>query len=136
MNSVILTGYLATEPELKTTNSGIEVCSFNIAVKRPHTKEKTDFFNVISWRQTAEFVSKYFRKGSGIEILGSIITEEWQDDNGNNHKTVKINAEQVDFGKKSEKGKSTLEQHKIENNGNSGDFTAISDFGDDGDLPF
>ncbi|MGP1361083.1 MAG: single-stranded DNA-binding protein [Candidatus Fimenecus sp.] len=136
MNSILLTGYIATEPELKTTNSGIEVCSFNIAVKRPHTKEKTDFFNVISWRQTAEFVSKYFQKGSGIEVSGYILTEEWKDEQGNNHKAVKINAEQVDFGKKSEKGKSTLEQPKIENNGNSGDFTAISDFADNEDLPF
>ena len=101
MNKVIETGYIASDIELKQTNDGINVTSFNLAVKRPHTRDKTDYFKVVCWRSTAEFVSRYFTKGSGIEVSGHLETRSWEDQNGTKRYAVEIVAEEVDFGKKS-----------------------------------
>ena len=101
MNKVIETGYIASDIELKNTNNGISVTSFDLAVRRPHARDKTDFFRVVCWRNTAEFVSKYFSKGSGIEVTGHLETRTWEDQNGAKRYTVEIIAEEVDFGKNS-----------------------------------
>lgn len=101
MNKVILTGYIASDPELKTTPQGVHVTTLSVAVKRPRSSDTTDFFTVICWRNTAEFVTKYFRKGSGIEVSGYLTKRKWQDKNGNNRTADEIIAEEVDFGKKS-----------------------------------
>lgn len=137
MNKVVLTGYISQDVELKTTTSGISVCTFNLAVKRPKTKEDvTDFITIVCWRGTAEFVSKYFRKGSGIEVSGILTVRKWQDKNGNNRYTTEVVAEEVDFGKKSS------------GNDSSGDSSAsaaytqqpsgqdFAELPDDDDLPF
>ena len=108
MNSVILTGYIATEPEIRSTTQGTSVCTCSLAVRRPKTKDDTtDFLNVVCWRSTAEFVGKYFKKGSGIEVIGVLTTRKWKDKDGNNRYAVEVVADEVDFGKKSKTDEET-----------------------------
>ena len=99
-NKVILGGRLTSDPELKTTQSGISVCSFSIAVNRrtkPGIEQQTDFFNVTAWRQTADFVARYFNKGSSICIVGALQNSSWQDQNGQKHYRTDIVADEVMF---------------------------------------
>ena len=72
MNQCIMMGRLTREPELKTTQSGVNVCSFSVAVTRRFDRNATDFINVVAWKQTGEFVSRYFRKGQMIAFTGSL----------------------------------------------------------------
>ena len=94
-NRAILIGRLTADPELKQTQNGISVCSFSIAVDRRYSgrdsERKTDFINITSWRQQAEFVCRYFHKGDVIGVEGSIQTRNYEDKNGNiqPHKTSK-----------------------------------------------
>lgn len=109
LNVVALMGRLVYDPELKTTQNGTNVCSFRIAVDRSFTRQgeerKADFIDVTAWRQTAEFVSKYFQKGSMIAVEGSLQTTSYQDKNGNNRTATEVLASQVSFcgGKPAEK---------------------------------
>ena len=101
-NKVILGGRLTADPELKTTQSGIAVVTFSVAVNRRYTKNsaqqsETDFFNVTAWRQTAEFVSRYFRKGSSICVVGNIQNSTWTDQQGAKHYRTDIVADEVMF---------------------------------------
>lgn len=100
LNKVILGGRLTSDPELKQTQSGISVCSFSVAVNRrtkPGMEQQTDFFNVTAWRQTADFVSRYFHKGSSICIVGVLQTSNWTDQNGQKHYRTDIVADEVMF---------------------------------------
>lgn len=109
LNIVALMGRLVYDPELKTTQNGTNVCRFRIAVDRSFARQgeerKADFIDVTAWRQTAEFVSKYFQKGSMIAIEGSLQTRQYQDKNGNNRTAAEVLASQVRFcgGKAAEK---------------------------------
>ena len=99
-NIVVLTGRICQPVELKTTPSGISVCTFTIAVDRAYKEgeeKQTDFLNVVCWRSTAEFVSKWFKKGSLIGIEGSIQTRKYQDKDGNNRTAFEIVANNVHF---------------------------------------
>ena len=132
-NKVILGGRLTADPELKQTQSGIAVVSFSIAVNRRYSKSatqqsETDFFNVTAWRQTAEFVTRYFSKGSMIAIQGHIQTRMYEDKNGNKRTSAEIVAQDVYFAdsKKSEE--------KAEENPFAGNFAALDD--EDMGLPF
>ena len=100
LNKVVLCGRLTATPELKQTTSGISVCNFTLAVNRRFAKEnepKADFINIIAWRQTAEFITKYFDKGNSICIVGSIQTRSWKDDNGNNRYATDVVADEARF---------------------------------------
>lgn len=144
INTVALMGRLTYEPELKTTPSNISVCRFQIAVDRNYTpkgeERKADFIDCIAWRGTADFVNKYFHKGSMIAITGSIQTENYTDKNGNKRKSVEIVANEVSFcGSKSETGNTAHNHSDSVSNGidvsyNTDDFEEIVD--DDDDLPF
>lgn len=108
-NKAILMGRLTRDPELKTTPSGVSVCTFSIAVdRRFQTKgeeKKTDFFNIVAWRQTGEFVSRYFSKGSLILVEGELQTRQYTNKDGVNVTVTEINAEQVSFtGEKARDG--------------------------------
>ena len=132
MNKVILTGYIASDIELKTTNQGTAVTSFRLAVRRPKTKnDMTDFLTIVAWRSTAEFISKYFHKGSGIEIYGIVTTRKWQDKDGNNRYATEIVAEGVDFGKRSTEDGNHVGEESYQT---SRQFSEIEE--DCGDLPF
>lgn len=99
-NRVILMGRLTRDPELRTTQSGIAMCRFSVAVERAYSRgeeKQTDFFDVTVWRQTAEFVSKYFSKGRMILIEGSIQNNNYTDQNGVKHYATAIMGERVSF---------------------------------------
>lgn len=102
LNKVILGGRMTADPVLKVTPSGVQVCNFSIAVNRRFAEEKggekaADFFNVTCWRQTAEFVSRYFRKASSICVVGSIHTRSWVDQTGQKKFGVDIVADEAYF---------------------------------------
>ena len=143
LNKVILTGRLTVVPELKTTTSGISVTTFSLAVQRNYKNAEgsydTDFINVVAWRQTAEFVSRYFQKGSMIAVQGSIQTGSYEKD-GVKRYTVEISADNVSFcGSKSETGTNGAPSTTAStaapsfSNGGLDDFAAMAD---DDDLPF
>ncbi len=100
-NRVILVGNLVADPELKTTPNGISVTRFRIAVNRRFTRTgeqpQTDFFDITAWRQTAEFVSRFFTKGRPILISGTLQNRNWTDNNNVKHYSVEIVADEVTF---------------------------------------
>ena len=103
LNKVILMGHMTADPELKQTTSGISVCSFSIGVNRRYSKadqgqRSVDFINIVAWRQQAEFVSRYFKKGSSIVICGSIQTRDWTDNQGQKRYATEVVADEVSFG--------------------------------------
>ena len=101
INKVFLMGNLTKDPEFKTTPSGVSVATFSIAVGRRFAKQgdevKADFFNVVSWRNTAEFVSKYFTKGKSIVVVGSLQNRSWDDSNGQKRYVTEIIADECYF---------------------------------------
>ena len=109
-NKVILIGNMTADPELKQTTGGTSVCSFSIAVNRRFAKadqgqQNVDFINIVTWRQQAEFISKFFRRGPMIAIQGNIQTRTYEDPNGNKRKAVEIVVDNASFcGSKSESG--------------------------------
>ena len=107
LNKVILCGRLTADPELRKTNTGVSVTTFTVAVDRRFQEKgkerQTDFINVVAWRQSAEFVEKFFQKGSMIAVRGSIQTRRYEDNNGNKRTAFEIIADEVSFcGSKNE----------------------------------
>ncbi|MBP7175659.1 MAG: single-stranded DNA-binding protein, partial [Thermoclostridium sp.] len=94
MNKVILMGRLTADPELRYTTGNIPVCRFRIAVERPFVKQgeerQADFFNVVAWRNTGEFVSRYFKKGARILLEGAVQNNNYEDNQGVKHYTDEI----------------------------------------------
>lgn len=97
LNRIILMGRLAADPELRTTPNGVSVVSFRIGVTRDYNRDQTDWINIVAWRQTAEFVSKYFFKGSMIALEGSLQSRQYQDRDGNNRTAYEVQADRVWF---------------------------------------
>lgn len=97
MNNITLTGRLTADVELKKTTSGVSVCSFTIAVKRPHVKDVTDFIDCTAWRSTAEFVAKYFGKGKSIGVCGMLASRKYEDKNGNKRTAHEVIVDNVEF---------------------------------------
>lgn len=97
MNYITLLGRLTDHPELKHTSSDIPVCSFCLAVARPKAKDKTDFINCTAWRNTAEFICKYFRKGQRMAVIGSLTTDRYEDKDGNKRTRYEVLVENVEF---------------------------------------
>lgn len=97
MNSINLTGRLTADVELKQTQSGIPVCGFRLAVKRPNSKDETDFINCKAWRSTAEFVAKYFSKGNMIAVTGYLTSNRYEDKNGNKRTDYEVICDRCEF---------------------------------------
>ena len=101
MNKVILIGRLTADPEAKQTPRGISVTSFTVAVNRVRGKDaaeqKADFIDVVAWRQTADFLCRYFHKGKPILVEGRIQSRDWTDKNGNKRRSWEVQADQVAF---------------------------------------
>ncbi len=144
MNKVILMGRLVSDPELRTTQSGISVTTIRIAVNRRFAKQgdpvTADFFDVVFWRQTAEFVARYFTKGRQIAVVGALQTRKWQDRDGNNRYTTEVVGEEAYFAdsKRDAAPAGTQPAYQSEapaeyNPASRGDFEEVDD-GDD--LPF
>ena len=139
-NLVVLTGRLTADPELKTTQSGISVTSFSVAVNRPYRtgeEQQTDFINVVAWRKTAEFIAKYFKKGNMIGMEGSIQTRKYTDKNGNNRTAFEVVVNNAQFveSKRDSAASQGSEQPASFSNAGADDFSDLSDVSDD-DLPF
>lgn len=100
LNKVILIGHMTANPELRQTPNGINVCSFSIGITRKYTKgeqSQSDFINIVAWRSNAEFIARYFKKGSPICICGSLQSRSWTDTNGNKRYTLEVVAEEASF---------------------------------------
>lgn len=101
LNKVILIGHMTADPELKQTPTGVSVCSFSIGVSRRYTKSgeqaQSDFINIVAWRNTAEFVAKYFRKGSAICICGSLQSRSYDAKDGTKRYITEVVADEVNF---------------------------------------
>lgn len=109
LNCVAIMGRLVADPELKSTNGGVPVLSFTIAVDKNYVRQgeerQADFVDCVAWRQQAEFINKYFHKGSMIALQGSIQTRNYEDKNNNKRKATEVVVGQVSFcGSKSESG--------------------------------
>ena len=99
-NKVILGGRLTADVELKTTQSGISVCTFSLAVNRKTGKDqeqKTDFINCTAWRTTAEFIARYFKKGSSLCVVGSLQKREWENKDGQKQYAVEVVVDEAMF---------------------------------------
>ena len=132
LNKVILMGRLTADPEHKQTASGVSVTSFSLAVERSFSgkgkERETDFITIVAWRQTADFICKYFAKGRMVALEGSIQTRRYEDRNGNKRTAVEVGADHVYFtGEKKE----SVDLSSF----NPDDFEEI-DSGGDEDLPF
>ena len=150
LNCAVLMGRLVADPDLRTTPSGVSVVSFRIAVERSFVKQgeerQADFIDIVAWRQTAEFVARYFHKGSMIAVQGSIQTRNYEDKQGNKRTAVEVVADTVSFcGSKAESGKrenanNNLDVAPPDDNTSSysssynGDFESLDD--EDDDLAF
>ena len=101
LNKVILMGRFTRDPELRSTPQGISTCAFSIAVDRNFVRQgeerKADFINCVAWRQTAEFISKYFKKGSMVALEGSIQTRSWDDQDGKKRYATDVVVDEVNF---------------------------------------
>ena len=101
LNCITIMGRLTRDPELRRTGNGIAVASFTVAVDRDFAqdgKKETDFVDCVAWRQTGEFVSKYFKKGSMIAVKGRLQIRNWNDKDGNKRKTAEVVADNCYFG--------------------------------------
>lgn len=145
LNKVILGGRLTAAPEIKKTGSGLAVTSFTLAVDRKRSKDsekKADFITVVAWRQTAEFICKYFLKGSAIIVCGELQTRTWEDSDGNKRFATEVVASEVSFVES--KKNSEANSFPTEENTAQGDFGAYTQgsfdnfevIKDDEDLPF
>ena len=142
INKVFLMGRLTADPELRVSaNGNVPVIRFTIAVSRRMKRDETDFIDCVAFRQTAEFISKFFRKGSAIIDFGSIQVDNWKDKDGKNQRSTKVIVEEVQFGERRSDSPSagSVPAERKEpvafSNSQSEGFGDIADVSDD-DLPF
>ena len=141
LNKVILMGRFTRDPELRSTPQGTSTCAFSIAVDRnfvrPGEERKADFINCVAWRQTAEFISKYFKKGSMVALEGSIQTRSWDDQEGKKRYATEVIVNQVYFAESKRDSQASM---GADDSFAANDFGSlpepISPMGTDDDLPF
>ena len=114
MNSVNLVGRLCKEPELRRTGDGTAVCSYSLAVKRPMVKDTTDFPEIVSWRQSAEYLAQYGHKGDIVAVSGTLQSREWTDKEGKKHKQWEVVTTTVELlsSKKDSQGNNNATQNQ------------------------
>lgn len=147
-NQTILAGRLTADPELKTTPAGVSVTQFSVAVNRPKSKDgvdQTDFISCVAWRVTAEFITKYFRKGSSVMIVGKIQTRSWTDSNNQKRYATEVLVDNARFVDSMSDTVQNTQKSPVTNE-SAGAPAYIPDAykaprleetaGDDGDLPF
>lgn len=122
LNHIDIMGRITRDPELRRTGTGTAVTSFTIACDRDFSKDETDFIECVAWKNTAEFVSKYFTKGSLAVVSGRLQIRKWTDKDGNKRSTAEVVADNVYFGKSKD------------SNSTAQDFAMLD--GDDIGLPF
>lgn len=139
LNKIILMGRLTRDPELRKTNSGTSVASFAIAVDRDFKSQdgekETDFIDIVVWRSTAEFVSKYFAKGRMAVVEGRLQIRDWTDKDGGKRRTAEVVADNVYFGdSKKESGSTQQDNFNALKDRINQEFAEIGE--EDGELPF
>ena len=143
LNHIVLMGRLTRDPELRRTGSGVAVASFTIAVDRDFAAQgaerETDFVDIVAWRNTAEFVSKYFAKGRMAVVSGRLQIRNWQDKDGNKRRSAEVVADNVYFGDSKREGSFDQSVPAANYAAPAGgapesDFTMLE--GDDSLLPF
>lgn len=151
LNHIVLMGRLTRDPELRHTGSGTAVASFTLAVDHDYASKETgergvDFIDIVAWRSTAEFVSKYFTRGSMAVVSGRLQIRNWQDKEGNKRRSAEVVADNIYFGNsKRDSGNAGYSEYGGNSApaGNSGftapspapsEFSMLED--DDSDLPF
>lgn len=131
LNKVVLIGHMTADAELKQTPSGVSVCSFSIGVNRRYTKAgetpPTDFIGIVAWRSTAEFITKYFRKGDAICICGQIQTRSWTASDGSKRYATEVIADEASFVERRREGEPA---------GGENAAPAFEELAPDDDLPF
>jgi single-strand DNA-binding protein len=134
LNKVVLMGRLVKDPELKYTPSNVAVVSFTVAVDRKYQKQdekQAGFINIVAWRSTAEFVSKWFRKGQMIALCGSIQTRVWDDNDGNRRYVTEVVAEEVSFAGSKSDSQAPVQEENVES-----DFIDVTPAVRENELPF
>ena len=154
LNQIVLMGRLTRDPELRRTGSGVAVASFTLAVDRDYAaqgqEKETDFVDIVAWRNTAEFVSKYFTKGRMAVVTGRLQIRNWQDKEGNKRRSAEVVADNVYFGDSKRDGTASGGFDQSQSYGaqsfsqsyqapaapaaNANDFAMLMD--DDPELPF
>lgn len=145
MNKVILIGNLARDPELRTTQSGVTMCRFTLAVNRrvPNAQgvREADFINCVAWRQTAEFVSRYFTKGKRCAVVGSLQVRSYEAQDGSKRTAAEVVVDDVEFVERASQGGGHSDEEgsapprsasPARNTAPQDDFIAV----DDDELPF
>ena len=147
LNHIVLMGRLTRDPELRRTGSGVAVATFSLAVDRDFgnsaTGEKeTDFIDIVAWRNTAEFVSKYFTKGRMAVVEGRLQIRDWKDKDGNNRRSAEVVADNIYFGDSKRDGQQSGGDYAPPAYGSPADsYTApagggFAEIEEDGELPF
>ena len=148
LNKVILMGRLTRDPELRHTQADIPVASFSLAVdrgfsRRDDSQQNVDFINIVAWRNTAEFVSKWFSKGQLVAVSGRLQVRSYKDRDGNNRTATEVVADEVFFAESKRDSSSAPSFASAPSSSDMGGFNSVSsgsDFeelvGDDGELPF
>lgn len=142
LNKIILMGRLTRDPELRRTGSGTAVASLTLAVDRDvkskDGEKATDFIDIVAWRNTAEFVSKYFSKGRMAVVEGRLQIRDWKDKEGNNRRSAEVVADNVYFGDSAKKdgasNGNSFNASPVDAYPSGGDFQELGD--EDGELPF
>lgn len=142
MNNINLMGRLTHTPEIKTTPSGLSVCSFSIAVDRRYTKpgeeRKTDFIDCVAWRQTADFLYKYFSKGQLLALDGRLTIDSYENKQGEKRKKAFVTVDNIYFAEKSNKAENKSSQLSLENVSTNlpNEKLEFTEINTDDDLPF
>ena len=148
MNQIVLMGRLTRDPELRHTQTGTAVTSFSLAIDRGYTpkdggERQTDFIDIVAWRNTAEFVSKYFTKGQMAAVTGRLQIRDWTDKDGNKRKSAEVVADNVYFTESKKSREASASFSTADRDDSAGAYqTPVtgSNFAqleeDDGDLPF
>lgn len=138
MNIITITGRLGGDVELRQTQQGVSVATFTLAVSRPRTKDTTDWINCVAWRQSAEFLSRYTKKGDLIAVAGMLTARKYEDKDGNKRTAYEVVCDRVE----------SLQRREENQQGNYSQYAAkaaqhhaaiavdYDDIDDDGDMPF
>ena len=147
LNHIVLMGRLTRDPELRRTQSGVAVVSFSLAVDRDFQsrdsgEKQTDFIDIVAWRNTAEFVSKYFTKGRMAVVSGRLQIRDWTDRDGGKRRSAEVVADNVYFGDSKKDGAAPAQGGSSYDRPSYGNYDApaisadFSEAEDDGELPF
>lgn len=140
LNKIILMGRLVRDPELRRTNSGTAVASFALAVDRDFKSQsgekETDFIDIVAWRNTAEFVSKYFSKGRMAAVEGRLQIRDWTDKDGGKRRSAEVIADNVYFGDAKRETNANPQDNFDALNERMNQNQGFAEIEDSGDLPF